>query len=52
VEDARSAIARLIFTYADRVDRGDFEGIADMIDLVGDLGQHLTIKTGLPVSDR
>jgi hypothetical protein len=31
MEDARVAVSRLIFQYADRLDRGDYEGVADLL---------------------
>jgi 3-phenylpropionate/cinnamic acid dioxygenase small subunit len=30
MEDARGAIANLLFTYAERIDLGDYEGLADL----------------------
>jgi 3-phenylpropionate/cinnamic acid dioxygenase small subunit len=30
MDDARGAIANLIFTYAERIDLGDYEGLADL----------------------
>ncbi len=31
MSDARAEISELIFTYAERIDAGDFEGIADLL---------------------
>ena len=30
MDDARAAITNLVLTYAERIDRGDFDGVADL----------------------